>query len=123
MAVLGASVRGVWGRVGAGPVGTGRIGSAKAHYQTRRSRSSNGRAGVFPCFPIALERLQSDLDRDIEQDRRSPFPRRLLLGRLPPSVPVVAVDGAPWQGALTHPSTHKSIKFNEINHSCDHKLI
>ena len=37
-----------------------------------------------------LEHLRSDLEREIEKDRRPPFPRWLLLGRLPSSSPVVA---------------------------------
>ena len=40
---------------------------------------------------MELEHLQSDLERGIEKDRLSPFPRWLLLDRLPPSVPVVAI--------------------------------
>jgi hypothetical protein len=77
---------------------------------------------------VALEHLRSDFERRIEEDRHSPFPRRLLSDRLPPSfpvvadrsgsfletvfwfsvivsltVPVVAVDGGPlgrvWEGA------------------------
>lgn len=77
---------------------------------------------------MTLEHLRSDLEREIEKDRRPPFPRWLLSGRssrsvpvvavrsgsfletvfgfsvaVPPLVPVVALDGKPsgrvWEGA------------------------
>ena len=74
----------------------GRSGSAEPVPLSRfigleRPRSRDGPdEAIFPCSLVALEHLRSDFERRIEKDRHPPFPRRLLLDRLPPSFPVVA---------------------------------
>ncbi len=59
---------------------------------------------------MELEHLRSDFERGIEQDRRPPFPRRLLLDRSLPSFPVVAarlgsfLETVFWFSAIGLPS-------------------
>jgi hypothetical protein len=37
--------------------------------------SDDPNGSIFPRFLIALEHLENDFEREIERDRRSPFPR------------------------------------------------